>query len=134
MQHSIWIPKWYPPSTNRLAGKHWAESGRVKKQARLLIGAMARHHRTPKATGRRRVGLMILYSDARRKCDPDNYWKALLDALKHAKLIVNDDETHVVLETPVFQRCPPDCWGTRITLTEVDYERDRKAHHKPGPK
>jgi hypothetical protein len=53
-----------------------------------------------------------------REFDYDAPWKSLNDALKHAKLIV-DDSCQYLEQEPVTFSCDPKAWGTRITLEEL---------------
>jgi len=86
----IVIERWTPPSVNELLHVHWAKANRIKKGAAELIAYACREAGVPRATGKRRVSMVIYYPRMDHAIDPDNAWKAVNDALKHAGAIVDD--------------------------------------------
>ena len=119
MACSLFIPHWHPAPLNKVASGHWSNGHRLKKADRQMVAAYAMQQRTPKAEGKRRVTLTIVLAPGRRGCDPDAYWKSLLDALVHAGLLVGDNPNQVVLNPVIFQRGVLDRWGTLIELEHV---------------
>jgi hypothetical protein len=83
------------PSLNETHRMHWAKRSRLSKQLSLMILASGRHE---KATGRRRL---VITRKGKRALDKDNAYggcKMLIDELKRAGLIVDDDAANVELE------------------------------------
>lgn len=117
---TITIPNWHPASANRWSGSHWAVRSRVKRADREMVAHYARSSQAPTATGKRRVRLKIVLGPRQRGCDPDNYWKSLLDALKHAGMIVDDSRNWV--ETPPVEFTRGTQRATIIELTDIEGE------------
>ncbi len=87
---AIVIPNWHPPTCNQLFRGRLKMRIRLGKDAREMIGYYALKAQVPHATGKRRVTLWIILGPRQRGSDVDAYWKATLDALKAARLIVDD--------------------------------------------
>lgn len=100
----ITIPEWHPTRLNHMIGCHWAKGHRLKKADRTAISAWTWGLHIPPATGPRRVRLTITLGPHQRAGDPDAYWKSLLDALVHCKLLVDDNRQHVRLDPIEFTR------------------------------
>lgn len=96
--YTITIPNWNPPSLNTWDGRHWAVRARAKSATAELIKTYCLVAGVRPATGKRRVTLMIVLGKGQRANDPDNYWKATLDALKRCGAILDDRRQCV--ETP----------------------------------
>jgi hypothetical protein len=94
---------------------------RLKKQDLRMVCAYAWQAKIPPATGKRRVSLRVTLGEDMREFDYDAPWKSLLDAMKHAKLIV-DDSCRYVEQGPVTFSRDPAAWGTVITLEECPCE------------
>lgn len=94
MAVTLEIDGWTPPSVNRLLKAHWAESCRLKRLAvdELAVAVMRTAQPPPIATTRRRVDVLATYPGTGRLPDPDNLLKALLDALKRNRLLVDDSD------------------------------------------
>lgn len=103
----IRIPGWHPAPINKLYSGHWAKRKRLKEQDRNIVEHYAQPW--PKATSKRRVRVAIVLGPRQRACDPDAYFKSLLDALTHAGMIVDDGPKWVELAPVEFRR------GTRAT-------------------
>lgn len=86
---TLTIDDWLPPSLNRLLG-HWGRAARLKREARDTIAVAAYQCDVPHADGPRRVSLTLTIAGRARPLDPDNAWKAVLDGLTHARLLVDD--------------------------------------------
>lgn len=111
----LFIPCWHPIALNKLMG-HWAERAKRKAGDRAIIWGESYGAR--RATGKRRVSLEIILGHKQRGCDPDAYWKSLLDALVHAKLLINDNRQNCELGPVTFSR-DAKRWGTRVTLEDL---------------
>lgn len=84
------IPGWRPATVNELiAGGPWG-AARLKKHDRDHVAVYARIDRIPRATGKRRVSLMITLCKGQRRWDTDALWKSLLDALVWAGMLIDD--------------------------------------------
>lgn len=99
--HLIRIPQWRPTPLNELTGNRF-KAGRLKKADREIIAHYCKH--TPKAAKKRLVEVEIVLGKGGRKCDPDAYWKSLLDALVHAEMLTNDNENGVELMPVIHTR------------------------------
>lgn len=108
---TIKIPNWYPTPLNKLLG-HWTVSAKRKKaDSKLLITYM--HHLKP-ATKKRRVSLTIVLGKGQRACDPDAYFKSLLDGLVHSGQLKNDSKNWAELAPVKFLR------GDMATIIELE--------------
>jgi Holliday junction resolvase RusA-like endonuclease len=76
----------------------------LKRADRELIAWYAKAADVPTATGRRRVSLLLTLSPRQRGGDPDAYWKAVLDALVHARLLTDDNRQGVELGDVEYER------------------------------
>ena len=97
----IQIPNWHPTPLNKLLGD-WRVSSKRKKADRNLIACYTHH--LPKAGQKRRVTLTIILGKGQRGCDPDAYWKSLLDALVHAGQLNDDSPKWCELAPVQFER------------------------------
>jgi hypothetical protein len=70
------------------------------------------------ATGKRRVSLHVTLGKGMREFDYDAPWKSLNDAMKHAKLIVDDSCKYVEQGPVTFSRDWKN-WGTVIRLEDL---------------
>lgn len=117
MTHVLTIPDWRPATCNELLG-HWRASARRKKADRNVVFVYSFLAGTPKATGKRRVDILVRPAKGHRRVDGDALWKSTLDALKHAELIVNDtvDLCRPGVYTPTLDGPP----RTEIHLTDLE--------------
>jgi hypothetical protein len=90
----------------------------LKKHDREMVCAYAWQAKIPPATGKRRVSLHVTHGKGMREFDDDAPWKSLLDAMPHAKLIV-DDSCKYVEHGPVTFSPDPKAWGTAIRLEDL---------------
>jgi Holliday junction resolvase RusA-like endonuclease len=90
----------------------------VKKQDREIVCAYAWQAKILRATGKRRVSLHVTLGKGQREFDVDAPWKSLLDAMKHAKLIV-DDSCKCIKQGPVTFSRDWQGWGTAIELEDL---------------
>jgi Holliday junction resolvase RusA-like endonuclease len=93
---------WLPPLLNQLMRKRRRTAMRSAKQCKDDLGALLLKQPVPEATGTRRVRLEVTFPKGRIRPDPDAFAKALLDGLKHWKLIVDDSYEHVEYAPPVY--------------------------------
>ncbi len=99
---TLTIEGWHPTPLNKLLTSHWAKAGRMKKADAATIEHELKS--VPVATMPRRVSLRIILEPRQRACDPDAYWKSLLDAMVAAGKLV-DDNRQWCETTPVeFER------------------------------
>jgi Holliday junction resolvase RusA-like endonuclease len=118
MTHTLTIPNYLPPSLNDLlSGNHWSRH-KKKRECRELIAGYCWEQAMAKATGKRRVSLLLTLGPRNRRRDEDNVWKAILDALVHVGLLVDDASEWCELGTVTYARGPNRC--TTVTLEEVD--------------
>jgi Holliday junction resolvase RusA-like endonuclease len=115
--HGLIIRDWHPTPLNRLVGCHYGTRSRRKRFDRDLVAATALAGRVPKAAGKRRVGVRIVLGPRQRGCDPDAYWKSLLDALVACGLLLNDGRQGVELGAVRFDRDAKP--RTEITLEDL---------------
>jgi len=110
------IPRWHPAPKNALLRNRWARQ-KLKNADKEMVAAYARLADLRPATGKRRITLRIYLERAKRGCDPDAYWLSLLDALKAAKLIVDDRKECVVLDPVEYHRA--EMFATEIILEDI---------------
>jgi hypothetical protein len=111
------IPRWPPALLNELM-RSVKDKIRLKKLDREMVCAYAWQAKIPRATGKRRVSLHVTLGKGQRGADADAYFKSLLDACKHAGLILDDSSRYVELAPVTFSRDWKN-WGTVIRLEDV---------------
>ena len=118
-RHETKVDHWHPATYNEMHGRtvHWGRKARLKKRDREVVGTL--YAKLPKATGRRRVSLVVVMAKGKRCPDKDAYWKSLLDALKHHGMLVDDNPKHCEPGTVTFDRSNDTYFGTRIILEDV---------------
>ena len=95
--YTITIPDWHPVSINRVnyvVRSGWGKMyrpGKALKHADLktISDFVVLLNKTPRATGRRRVRL-IIHSTTGVACDADNYLKTFLDNLQKCGMLLDD--------------------------------------------
>lgn len=117
MTHVLTIPAWHPTPINTWEGCHWSVRSKLKRLDREMVSAYAWRTQIPRAKGKRRITLTIILGKRQRGCDPDAYWKLLLDAMKYAGLIVDDSPKWVELAPVQYERGER---GTRVEIVEVN--------------
>ena len=107
------------PSKNELARMHWAAKGRVVRLVRDIVGVMARNEHLPAATGPRTVRLTVIRGvGGGRTMDDDGCATAcapIVDGLRDARLLIQDDPKSARLLTPVQVRDPKGA-GLRVRV------------------
>jgi Holliday junction resolvase RusA-like endonuclease len=86
--HTLIIPNFLPARLNTLLG-HWGTRSKRKRADRDTIALAALLAGIPRATGPRRVSLVVTLGP-RRRADPDCFFKSVCDALTACQLIVDD--------------------------------------------
>jgi hypothetical protein len=90
--HVLRLYRWHPVRLNQVRGRHWAKEAKAKKAQALILYCEAKKQNVPQATGRRSVILHVYgWGDGGQLPDVDAFDKILLDSLKQAGLITNDD-------------------------------------------
>lgn len=115
--HTLTIPNWHPSRLNQLMG-HWAERARRKKGDAEFVFVYAYLARIPRATGKRRVDLVVTLAKGQRSPDRDAWWKSTLDALVHARLLRDDCPKWCVPGSVEYRRA--DGPATTILLTDME--------------
>jgi Holliday junction resolvase RusA-like endonuclease len=116
--YTLDIPRWRPALLNELMHSVKGKI-RLKKRDREMVCAYAWQAKISQATGKRRVSLHVILGKGMREFDVDAPWKGLLDAMKHAKMIVDDSCKYVELGPVTFSRDWKN-WGTRITIEDLE--------------
>lgn len=111
------IPGWHPASTNQLLSMHFNRRGRLKRLATDVIAIEAVRAGVTLATGKRRIGLHFEYANAGHEPDADGRLKVTLDALRDARLIVDDSPHWCEWTAPTSALGPRKL--TAITIEEV---------------
>ena len=119
----LWIPDYTHPSMNTALRMHWHWRQKEQKLWDGLIFAATRgqglHPRRP--FSRAMVEITYWFRDQRKR-DLDNYApKYILDALRHERVIEDDDVTSVDVSWKL--RHDPDRCGTEIVITPMEEER-----------
>jgi len=92
---TITIPNWHPVSLNYILNNHWSKGAKRKKGDANILRCYTQH--LPKADCKRRIHLTIIMGKGQRACDPDAYFKSLLDGLVKCGTLVNDSHKWVEL-------------------------------------
>jgi Holliday junction resolvase RusA-like endonuclease len=69
----------------------------LKRRDRQWLALACRNAEVKPASGKRRVSLTVLLAKGTRRRDPDAWWKSILDALVHARALLNDSGAWVEL-------------------------------------
>lgn len=105
-----------PPSLNRFAGRKNVQEYRAHKERwKQIVYLLALKERPKIPYEQATVSITYFFPDARRR-DPDNYaGKMIMDGLTAAKIIKDDDFSHIRLElSGKIDRANP---RTEITIT-----------------
>lgn len=112
----VTIPGWHPTWTNKLIGCHRMKAHRLKQADAKRIADEAVVAGVTRATGRRRVGVVVQFDRSGRRPDPDNVNKSLRDAIAAAGLVVDDSAKWAEFTEPVIQNGKK---ATVITLEDI---------------
>lgn len=116
MINKLRISRWRPALLNELTG-NYHKANRLKKVDRNMIGYYCLFNRIPVATGRREVSVHIVQAPSDRATDADAYWKSTLDALVHAKMLIDDRDEWCEQGKVTFEKGNER--ETVITLTDL---------------
>lgn len=119
MRQVLWVERWEPARLNRVMRGHWSNGHRLKKADRELVAVEASRHFLKAADGPRSVALHLVVPPGRRKPDPDSLWKSLLDALKAARLIVDDTPRLCRPVGVTYSRAEGKGWGAFIIIEDL---------------
>ena len=120
MRHVLNIPNWNPAQLNKLMRNHWIAM-RLKKIDREMIHAYALAERIPVAKGKRVVHMLITLKKKRgRRPDADAFLKSTLDALVHARLLIDDSDRWCYWTAPKITMSDDKSWGTTIALEDLE--------------
>jgi len=87
--HILTVDGFHPAKLNTYLGRHWAVGARKKKDDAQRLGIEAHLQGVAKATGKRRLSIVIRYAKG-RPCDADSILKSLLDACVTCGLLLDD--------------------------------------------
>ena len=121
---SMWVERWLPRSLNKMLGHYMARS-RQKKEDRKRLAFEAMIQGIVRATGRRRVDLLVILPPKVRRIDKDNARKSLNDGLTHCGAILGDSPNLLAEGCVSFSRAEvlageEPTWGTVIVLTDME--------------
>ena len=115
--YTLDIPRWRPALLNELMHSVKGKI-RLKKRDREMVCAYTWQAKIPRSTGKRRVSLQGTLGRGMREFYVDAPWKSLNDAMKRAKLIVDDSCKYVEQGPVTFSRDWKN-WGTKIIIQDV---------------
>ena len=107
-----------PCSLNRLMRMSWVVRRKILFNEASEVRIAAFQQDIPRATGKRRVSVVLVLGPHNRQRDGDNCLKSLLDALVKAGLLVDDSPQWCDWMPPVFERGPKA--ATRVMLEDVE--------------
>lgn len=119
MKQTLIIPNWHPPLNNQIGGGvHWAVRRRLKAACTAMIWKSCLDQKMVKASGRRLVEIIITYPKQRGSmADPDAFYKATLDSLKHCNMLIDDSGKWCEHAATLVQRGATK--QTTIILTDI---------------
>lgn len=103
-RYVLHIDGWLPARVNELYDYHWTRRRKLKARDRDMVQVAVVNAKVPWATGKRRVSLTLTFPKGQRMGDIDAYFKSPLDALRHARAIVDDSPAHCELGPVIFNR------------------------------
>lgn len=119
MLNTLTIPDWHPATVNRLYSGHWSKRARLKRGDAAMVWYYAKEQEIPLADGKRRVSLVLTFAKGQRCPDEDAHWKSTLDALVHARLLIDDSPKWCVLGTVSYCRSLVGVRQTEIVLEDA---------------
>jgi len=104
---------------------HYGERSSLKKQDRHRIAVECLVCGITKATGRRRVDMVVILPPKQRRIDKDNARKSLFDALTACGAILGDSPNLLAEGFVSFARSESlageqPVWGTMVILTDME--------------
>ncbi len=114
--HVLRIDNWWPTRINVLMRSHYHARNRLLKQDAEVIGLEALRQHIPRATGRRRVSLLIRYKN--HALDPDGALKSLFDGLTVSGLILDDNRHQLEMGWVRYEKATRK--GVEIVLEDLD--------------
>lgn len=117
MAEHILTLDWYPTLVNRLLRCHWAKRSRLLRGDVLALTVDSLNQSIPKARGKRRVRLTVLYSNPSHRPDGDGLLKSLLDSLTRSGLLLDDNPDCCVVSSVEYEKAPRK--GLRIILEDI---------------
>lgn len=116
--YNFTVPGWHPTPLNKFVGRHWSVGHKAKTLDANMIHIHGKMHAgIPVAELKRRVSIEITLAPRQRACDPDAYWKSLLDGLVACGLLRDDSNKWCELGKVRFFRGAAKC--TRIILEDI---------------
>lgn len=121
---------WKPPNLNKSRGRHWHKSHKATKTAGEVYAAEAFKAGVPLVTDTYRPvrSVQIVYHAKGKLPDPDNLLKNTLDALKRARLVVDDSAKWCHWTAPVVGRITGPGVTSLLTLAIEDVPANVVAH------
>ena len=121
---TLWIAAWHPSTLNQHnSSNHWSKRARLKASDRDIIAYAAKQSRLVSSEQPRKVGLHLILGKGQRACDPDAFWKSLLDALVLCGMLRGDTARFCTMGPVCYSRSMGNHWGTIITLEDLlDWE------------
>lgn len=113
--YRLWFPRWCPVRKNVYYECHWGTRKRLRKDAAKTLYYARKNAGIPRAEGKRRIRITIVFGKGQRAGDPDGYVSPLLDAMQDA-LLLKDDSYKWVETLPV--RIARD-WERPGTMLEI---------------
>lgn len=125
MRHELLLPAFTPGTLNQLMRGTLLTRMRRSKGDREVVCHYAAESGIPKATGKRRVSLVVTLGKGQRPFDVDAPWKGMLDSLRHAGLILDDIPACCAIGSLTFDR------GERKTMVILeDLENTHDHDHR----
>lgn len=116
-RYVISIPNFHPTTLNKLLGSHYHAASRLKAGDTQMIGIYAYIAKVPKATGKRRLEIIITLAPGQRGADVDAYGKSTLDALVNLGMLKDDNRQWLELEPVKYERGAAK--ATTLILTDI---------------
>lgn len=121
---SLWLERWLPRSLNKMLGHHM-QRHKLKAQDRVIVGLACNISGITRASGRRRVDMVVVLPPKTRRIDKDNARKSLFDALTACGAILGDSPNLLAEGFVSFARAEQlageqPVWGTMVVLTDME--------------
>jgi hypothetical protein len=116
--YCLWIPWWFPTTSNKLLTCHWAKAGRMKQADKDMIAAYFSRSGIPTALMKRRVDLHCIVPAGKRREDEDAFWKSGLDALVACGALKDDSPRWCEKGRVYWSRALSGVWGIMVLLRD----------------